>query len=112
MNQALVSSLPAAHEPIPTVVVSVLNPLRWAPDVSVSAMPFALDTTFLRRVNWKRGRSGIGRVVCRTRIAPVLRDAHPYQVSTLTRASTFSWNGVAAAPVAAQNVDINVTEVG
>jgi hypothetical protein len=112
MNQASTSSLPVAHEPIPAVAVSVLNPSWLAPDVSVSALPFALTTKSLRRANRKRGNLGIQRAVCGTKASHLLRDAGPHEVSVLTRAATFSWNGVAAAPVVARNVDINVMEVG
>jgi hypothetical protein len=95
MNQGLVSSLSVAHEPIPAMVVSVLNPSWLALDVSVSASPFALNTTFLRRANWQPGKPGLQRVVCRTNAPHLLRDAHPHEVSAPTRAATFSWNGVA-----------------
>jgi len=113
MNQASISSLRAAHGPIPTVAVSVLNPSSWlVSGVSVSAMPFALTTASVRRSNRKRGNLDIPQAVCRTKAPPLLREAHPQQVSVLTRAATFSWNGVAAAPVAARNIDINAMEVG
>jgi hypothetical protein len=112
MNQALTSSLPVAHEPIPAMAVSALNSSRRTLDVSVSAMPFALDTTSLRRANWKPGRPGIERAVCGINIPRLPREARPQQVRVLTRAATFSWNGVAAAPVVAWNIDINVMEVG
>ena len=112
MNRALVSSLPVVHEPTPAVAVSVLNPSRLAQDVSASVTSCALSATLLRRANRRPGKPGLQGGVCRTTVPSLLRDAHPQQVSVLTRAATFSWNGVAAAPVVARNVYINIMEVG
>jgi hypothetical protein len=77
------------------MAVSALNPSRLAFDVSVSVMPFDLITTFLRRANRKRGNLGILRAVCGTKAPHLPREARPHEVSILTRAATFSWNGVA-----------------
>jgi hypothetical protein len=95
MNRALVSSLHAALEPISAMAVSVLNPSRLVLDVSVSVTSCALNATLLRRANRRPGKRGLQRGVCRTTVPSLLRDAHPQQVSVLTRAATFSWNGVA-----------------
>jgi len=95
MNQALISSLPAAPELLTAMAVSVLNPILLAPDASVSAMPFVLTTTFLRRANRQPGKPGTERAAGGTNAPYLPRAAGPRKVGVLTRAATFSWNGVA-----------------
>ena len=83
-------------EPTLAVAVSALNPAPLALGVPVGVLSFAPTITSPSRTNRKAGRSGTRRAVHRPNAARLPRDAHPHGVGVLTRAATFSWNGVAS----------------
>jgi hypothetical protein len=98
------------REPDQAVVVSAGDPSLLVVGVPVSALPFALPGTPASHTNRRAGGSGTHWAVYRSNAARPARDARPHKVSVLTRAATFSWNGVAAAPVVARDIDINAME--
>ena len=111
MNQALATSLHAAHEPIPAVAVSAPNLPLLPLGTSVSTLPSILVTMTLDRASRKPGKPDPRPAACRANAAHLPRDAHARRVGVPTRAATFPGTGLSCAG-GSLKLTFSVMEVG